>query len=281
MEKIKSIFEDNVEPMISITRMNGGLSNNMFLINSTYVWKQFSNDLTDPSIEMLIMNKLDYYIVMYHDNQNICYKLIPGCSISLMEYRYNLEIIVKEIKKIHNIKIKTEHFWEKTIPSWFKNVFDIETKDLINKKYNIINELFKRNFKKEENVFCHNDVLNGNILKNKEKLYFIDWEFSGTNNLFCELGNILCEYCCNYDLQQYNFNQINSDLKNNILKAYNLEINPSNIYKLELGILASHFLWWVYSIILLKNPVAGDFDYKKFRDRRLKELNKILKLVDT
>ena len=43
MERIKLLYELNIEKITSIKKLSGGLSNEIYLINNFFLWKIFKN----------------------------------------------------------------------------------------------------------------------------------------------------------------------------------------------------------------------------------------------
>nr|XP_043628970.1 probable ethanolamine kinase [Erigeron canadensis] len=117
-------------------------------------------------------------------------------------------------------------------------------------------------------VFAHNDLLSGNIMLNedKEKLYFIDFEYGSYSYRGFDIGNHFNEYAgydCDYTLfpsknEQYHFfrHYLNPDEPN--------EVSDSDLEALYVEtscyMLASHLFWALWAVIQAKvSPI--DFDY--------------------
>lgn len=49
---------------------------------------------------------------------------------------------------------------------------------------------------------CHNDLVPENILI-KDRVYFIDWEYSGKNDILWELANFMIECRLDEELKRY------------------------------------------------------------------------------
>ena len=109
-QKVIELFENNIDKLKTIENLNGGLSNDLFLINDTYVWKVFRNSLIDHKYEVNIMEKLKYFFIYYKDLMNICYKYIDGYKKENHSYNLCLESVLKEVRGIHKMKINTPHF---------------------------------------------------------------------------------------------------------------------------------------------------------------------------
>ena len=52
IDLIKTLFNKNIDIIVTIKQLSGGLSNDIYLINSKYIWKVFKNKyLFDHQIE--------------------------------------------------------------------------------------------------------------------------------------------------------------------------------------------------------------------------------------
>ena len=109
--KVINLFEKNIKKLKIIKKLNGGLSNDLFLINDAYVWRVFRNRLIDHKYEVQIMEKLNYFSIFYKDKKNICYKFIDGQKKENASYNLHLETVLKEVRNIHKMKVKTPHIW--------------------------------------------------------------------------------------------------------------------------------------------------------------------------
>ncbi|VVU94559.1 Choline/ethanolamine kinase [seawater metagenome] len=274
MDDIKVLFENKVTKLDSIKKMIGGLSNNMFLINETYVWRVFQNKLSNPNHEIYVMENLPYYEIYYYDSNNICYKFIEGVKKDYENYNKSIKLVIDKMIEINKLGLQSPHFWTCKVPSWFKLLKE-EQKKSVEVIYQKINKLLI--FDEKDNVFCHNDLIIGNVIFFEEKIFIIDWEFSGINYYYYEIGNLICEYFSNYDIQTYEFDKIDDNIIQVFLGYYKKETSSENIAKVKVGILMSHFVWYLYSLIMKENPIDDSFDYLRFGLERLIQLKKYLK----
>ena len=104
--------------------------------------------------------------------------------------------------------------------------------------------------------------------KHDNNLELIDLEFSFLNYYFVDLGNIICEYYTNYDLETYNYQLIDDDIIVKTLELYDKEITERNIKQIMLGIKISHYYWCLWGLIIDLNGGETNFNYKKFAKER-------------
>lgn len=141
----------------------------------------------------------------------------------------DIKTLVKTLKKLHNIKTKNK-------PYKIKNDFINYKKILKDKKSKQIIKASLKEFKKIkkykfEKVLCHHDLNKENILFNKNKVLFIDWEFSCINDRFFDLANI----CIEFDLDKKQ--------EERLLKEYLKKVRKSHIRKLTSYKIVYKNLW--------------------------------------
>lgn len=202
----------------SVSEINTGFNNQNFFINSAYVLR-IPIENRDPSI--IYTN--EYISYKFVEPLNINEKLVyfdETTGIKLSRFIHNARLYVntptneqiidvaKLIKKLHNSKIKTSYSYQvfNKLDLYKKGV---DSGDLINIKYEnyIVNEC-KKIFDKNEMVFCHNDLVHGNLLFSFNKTYLIDWEYASMNNPFFDLASFISE------------NNLSSEQEDLFLKKY-------------------------------------------------------------
>lgn len=141
-------------------------------------------------------------------------------------------------------------------------------------------------------VFCHNDLLAGNIMYDEVNDYicFIDYEYGSYNFRGYDIGNHFCEQTIIYNVEKFPHFIIDPSLYPNeenqrifftsYLKKIK-EINGSNQEVLEeeikrlskeaeVFVLASHFLWSCWAIIQASTSDI-EFGYLEFASERMKD----------
>ncbi|GMI89240.1 choline/ethanolamine kinase 4, embryo defective 1187 [Hibiscus trionum] len=130
-------------------------------------------------------------------------------------------------------------------------------------------------------VFAHNDLLSGNLMHNdeKEKLYFIDFEYGSYNYRGFDIGNHFNEYAgydCDYSLYP------NKDEQYHFFRHYLQPEKPYEVSEKDLEalyvetntfMLASHIYWALWALIQARmSPI--DFDYIEYFFLRYNEYKK-------
>jgi len=143
-----------------------------------------------------------------------------------------------------------------------------------------------------ESVFCHNDLLAGNMLyvPEEQRMQFIDFEYGKYNFRGFDIANHFCEYAgFDFDLPRW---YPKKETQKHFLQSYvaaikksgegpfagladQLEADPTlakDFYKhcvawIDKFAIASHFLWGLWSLIQkLYSPIEFDYlDYSRLR----------------
>lgn len=121
-------------------------------------------------------------------------------------------------------------------------------------------------------LFCHNDLLLGNIVYTPErnKVTFIDYEYAELNFQAFDIGNHFAEFPGIDSSNGIDYTKYPSrDFQFNWIRAYLEEFKESNVtdddvvtlYKqVNKFALASHFLWTLWSLIQAEHSTI-DYDF--------------------
>ena len=234
---------DNVEKCNIIKKINSGYSNNLYLINSKYIWKHYLSDTYYQELD--IIKKLPYYNVIFTINNHCCYKFIKGTTINIKYFKENMSLIMNLTSKVHQIHLDNNLLsWNDIIDKMLLKIIKHKLYQNILEKYETINNNLNTISSKDDLVLCHNDIHPDNILNNNKKLYLIDWEMASSNYYFYDLANIICEMYCDYQNNEYKYEKIDDKIIIQITNMYNNHlIEKKNIVeKIKLGIKMSHLL---------------------------------------
>ncbi len=205
------------EGNISLTSLDGGITNQNFIINDgakKFVLK-LSNNIPEHhilSFNVLAASKAAYLAGLspkvIHANPNL----------TIMEYIESKTFTPKDICTPDNLKrilplIKachhqvSEQFRGPALAFWVFHVIRDYAARLIShnpKSKFQINQMIETSKLLEAKsapfdiVFCHNDLLAANILDDGERLWLIDWDYAGFNSPLFDLGGL----ASNNDLSQ-------------------------------------------------------------------------------
>jgi thiamine kinase-like enzyme len=97
-------------------------------------------------------------------------------------------------------------------------------------------------------VPCHNDLLAANIMDDGERIWFVDYEYSGNNEACFELGNIWSE--ADLDLEALEF----------LVTSYYGQASRARVARARLLGLMSKYGWMLWASIQ-DSTSAVDFDF--------------------
>ena len=105
-------------------------------------------------------------------------------------------------------------------------------------------------------VPCHVDNIFGNILVHNNKVWLIDWEYSGMTDPYCDLVNLSL------------LNDIDDDLEKKILKQYsiltNQEINWNKYFYVKMSI---SYMWVFWHLIKYKQFHNVEYNNRRWKER--------------
>ena len=191
----------------------------------------------------------------------LVWRYIEGIEFSLDEdsNKVFLKTLGAELKKIHDIDLP------KSKKKYFSNDINFY-RNLLNKvPENIILhrgfDLYDKLNNSDDYVFSHNDLNKTNLLW-RDRLFFLDWEYSSFNNPFFDIASIS---------NAYNLSKVDRAI---LWKAYtNNEYSALNDTNLREWMLFCHYLEYMWSLSLIQN---GKIDKKILN---LKKLEKKLKNI--
>ena len=198
---IKSAFNEDA---IDIEYIPLGLTNDNYKV-TTNLGNKYIIRIPKKGNEKIFKYKNEELIILALKNENIdiqtlYYNNKNGVKItkyiensrvfneSSLPIEKKIFIIAEKLRKIHGIKINSLKFnsLEKL------NVFKGESLNLFSFEEIIIKNI-KNQYSKNNLVLCHNDLVNGNLLFDNERLYIIDYEYAGMNNKMFDLASFLSE----------------------------------------------------------------------------------------
>ena len=191
----------------------------------------------------------------------LIWRYIEGIEFSLDENSSSdfLKKLGNEIKKIHDIDIpKNKKKYFSNDINFYRNLLsDFPENVILRKGFNLYDKLNNS----DNYVFSHNDLNKTNLLW-RDRLFFLDWEYSSFNNPFFDIASIS---------NAYNLSKVDRAI---LWKAYtNNEYSALNDKNLREWMLFCHYLEYIWSISLIQN---GKIDQNVLN---LKKLEKKLKNI--
>jgi len=198
---------------IKIQNIKGGLTNQNFLIeenNKKYVVR-LGDDIPEHNVsrskELIASNAAAEIglspAVIYNTKGVLVLEYIEGTMLSIDSIVDKLESIISLIKKIHSEMSKKLYGQSvnfgvfdaiKHYAKFLKNHKSSYTQLLPSLLFQV--DKLEINTSPYDIVFCHNDLIFTNFLDDGDRLWIIDWEYSGFNNLLFDLGDFASH--CNF-----------------------------------------------------------------------------------
>jgi thiamine kinase-like enzyme len=236
-------------------------SPNSDLLNIDYKNKYYNNKICG---EINISPKVTHFI----ESKNLLvteFIKSKHSTLEIFQSANEIEQLVKNIKQMHNTKPFLKNFNMFSRISSYQNIlkrFYLPQK--LNRYVNNIKSLEDKLYlPKHKLVPCHNDLLPGNIINKNNKIFIIDFDYSGNNDPCFELGNLSVE-------MQYDSNQINK-----LIKFYYGNINQRIVSRVNLQGIVSDIGWSLWSYIQAENSNLN-YDYRTHATYRLERaINKI------
>jgi thiamine kinase-like enzyme len=205
-----------VKNRTSVTELSGGLTNRNLAVESDgtkYVARISSN-----SSDLLNINREDEYkntiLAAEVGIGATVHDYLPGQGLLLISYingktfgaqdiASNLPRVAKSVRTLHSAKPFVSDFNMFTLQKRYLDI--VQSNNFIYPDKYLDYEGHIADLKKalsvlpSEIVPCNNDLLPGNFIDDGEKIWLIDYEYSGNNDACFELGNIWAEAFLEYD----------------------------------------------------------------------------------
>ena len=255
-----------VKNRTSVTELSGGLTNRNLAIQSDgahYVARISSN-----SSDLLNINREDEYkntiIASEAGIGAIVHDYLPGQGLLLISYingktfgaqdiANNLPRVAKAAKTLHSAKPFVSDFNMFTLQKRYLDI--VQSNGFIYPAKYLDYEGHVVDLKKalavlpDEIVPCNNDLLPGNFIDDGEKIWLIDYEYSGNNDACFELGNIWAEAFLEYDALV------------ELIDAYYGAHRPEKIARAWLQSLMAKYGWTLWAAIQASISDI-DFDFR-------------------
>ncbi|KAI1317593.1 Ethanolamine kinase 1 [Mortierella claussenii] len=310
---MKSLFPEWNTDDISYVQFKDGITNKLIccthnptgtqvLVRAYGKKSEVIIDRRQEIMNMVILSKLGLCPPLFGKFKNgLAYGCIPGnvFKVSDMRDSHKMELVARKLAIWHgSVKIPGERNSKlfKTIHKWIKEVPESYSKPAVQ-------EIFARNFDMKQLhreltmledhlvkinslvVFCHNDLLYGNLIYNeaKDDAFFIDYEYGSYSyrafdiaNHFNEWAGFECEYE-HYPNKETQFKWLrsyleagrseNSEGEGDVVSDEEVEQLYREVNKFAL---ASHFYWGVWALVQAQLSDI-DFDYMPYAVLRFNE----------
>ena len=191
----------------------------------------------------------------------LVWRYIEGIEFSLDgdSNKFFLKKLGAELKKIHDIDLpKSKKKYFSNDINFYRNLLnEVPENIILHRGFDLYDKLNNS----DNYVFSHNDLNKTNLLW-RDRLFFLDWEYSSFNNPFFDIASIS---------NAYNLSKVDRAI---LWKAYtNNEYSVLNDTNLREWMHFCHYLEYMWSISLIQN---GKIDQNTLN---LKKLEKKLKNI--
>uniref|UniRef100_A0A1B6CIE0 ethanolamine kinase n=2 Tax=Clastoptera arizonana TaxID=38151 RepID=A0A1B6CIE0_9HEMI len=228
----------------------------------------------------------------------LAYKFVPGIVLTedLVRSPKVYPMIARMVACIHKLDYgisvtRSPSLWKKCAKyiSLIPNTYSKNEKQ--SKYLNIVKggvdflrqelDSLESNLREQESpiVFCHNDLLLGNIILEEDSVTFIDYEYASYNYQAFDIGNHFDEFAgvATVDYSLYPDRDLQWDWLRIYLEEYNCDIENYQVTEKDIERLyvqvnkfaiAASFMWGVWSLV--QAHVSDiDFDFMDYADIRL------------
>ena len=189
---------------------------------------------------------------------------IEGKTFSAMDVSYNLERIAKSCRQLHSAPPFARDFDMFTIQKSYLRIVQEKGFKLplgylqFEEKFQKIREAMQ--VLDDKKVSCNNDLLPANFIDDGQKIWIIDYEYSGNNDPCFELGNIWSEAKLDYDKLS------------ELVTHYYLGDRPEKIARAWLFALVARYGWTLWASIQSAISTIDfnfwDWGLEKFEDAK-------------
>lgn len=215
LKNICKILKCEMKDIVNVKAIKAGLTNTSFQFeigSQGYVYRHPGNGTSkyinrmSEAFSMKVAAELgldDTFIYMDENEGWKISKFIKNARQLDYNNRAEVDMALKMMRMLHDKKIVSKYdfgIWQKT-EEFIKRLDEIGKSDFEDFKelYNTMSEL-KDVVMKDDNAvkcLCHNDCYSPNFLLDEDnKMYLIDWEYSGNDDPASDLGTFIC--CSEY-----------------------------------------------------------------------------------
>lgn len=268
LDKLEKILKEKV---ISLEETSYGITNKNYIIttdNNKYFYrtsKDFTN-IVNKNNEREAISLLadeDYFLKpIFFNNDNLITEFQPNPKTFISQRKLSSIIrIGKLLNNFHSKKFQAEHMFD-PVKQFYNYYNQIDEKQNILEQYLYIIANFKEFY--EPDRLCHNDLVEGNFLFTKDKLYLIDFEYAGYNDYYFDIASFISE------------NDLNYEETITFLKAYFSE-KDCRYDKLDVFLQFCDLLWYTWAILLYEK--RNEEVYNEIAQAKLHRLNNPRKIV--
>ena len=267
-EDLEKILKEKV---ISLEETSYGITNKNYIIttdNNKYFYRtsKDSTNIVNKNNEreaITLLANEDYFLKpIFFNNDNLITEFQPNPKTFISQRKLSSIIrIAKLLNNFHSKKFQAENIFD-PIKQFYNYYNQIDEKKSIFEQYLYIIDDFRKFY--EPDRLCHNDLVEGNFLFSKDKLYLIDFEYAGYNDYYFDIASFISE------------NDLNYEETITFLKAY-FNDKECHYKKLDVFLQFCDLLWYTWAILLYEK--RNEEVYNEIAQAKLHRLNNPRKIV--
>jgi thiamine kinase-like enzyme len=204
-ERVAQAFHVNIEDVVVIKRLLGGLSHLTYhvqVFNEDFTFRvvgKDSNLFADRLLELENLKKIEplgintetvYFDIKSGEKAS---RFVDGIDLTEINANLHLDKIAEVLKTLHESNIKPANdYGHIDRLSLYESYTNIRSDEYLKLKTYWIHR-YQKKHAQQKKVFCHNDAQRANMVLSDSKLYLLDWEYAGLNEFYYDIasyGNI-------------------------------------------------------------------------------------------
>ncbi|MBU0278088.1 MULTISPECIES: choline kinase family protein [unclassified Gemella] len=267
-KKIENILNDKI---INTIETSYGITNKNYIVETnenSYFCRipkdtLFINNKENEKEALDILKNEDYFLEPVYYDSNLLITQFQKNAKTFISNK-NLSSIVeisKILKSLHKNKFQANNKFN-PVETFEKYLYQVENFEIDIEKYLPLVEEFKELYTPDR--LCHNDLVEGNFLFTKSKIYLIDFEYAGQNDYYFDIASFISENDLNYQetvtfLQSYFGDEI------------------CDFEKLDIFLKFEDLLWYTWAWLLYEK--RGEEIYKTIAEDKFNKLKKPRKII--
>lgn len=285
---VRGLRREWLSRRVKVRRLEGGITNELWLVEcggrfyKVRVPGRKTELFIDREAEIRNMKALEKTGIVPKiydykpESQIVIFEYVEGCTAKKQDFK-KPEVrakAVKAIKTIHESGVRLSNVFSvfKEIDK-YNNLLRDYGKEIL-EEYPI-EEMLKisKNIERDVNrqevklVPCHNDLLPENFILTNNKVYIIDWEYSGMNDPCFDIADFITE-----------LDNLAPEEEKHIMSLYFGEGKEDEKRRVDLYKLPSR-LWWALWSVMQYHVSELDFDFKSYAHFQFGECLKYLKML--
>jgi len=193
-------------------------------------------------------------------------ELVPGSHLDTLHFVERLPEVIVQLKRFHGSGPLQGAFPVHRVVEWHARdaashgVMPPSSYERLHQQSRRIEAAFAA--APTSQVPCHNDLLPANVLFDDERVWLLDFEYAGMNDVFFDLGNLSVN------------SELNDDADERLLRSYFGSVTASRWARLQLMKMMSEFREGMWAVV--QQAISSlDTDFVAYAEERLRSCERI------